>query len=96
MIKNEQKFAEWIEKNELDSIDQITSTIKYLNVVSILIGEDLSETNLFDENCVEIISKKLRGLKNEKSILNYKLALRKYVRMIESSSKTTLAKKELS
>lgn len=91
MIKNEQKFAEWIEKNKLDSIDQITSSIKYLNVVSILIGEDLSEKNLFDENCVEIISKKLRGLKSEKSILNYKLALRKYVRMIERSSKTTLA-----
>ena len=91
MIKNEQKFTEWFEKNEIHSNDQISSSIKYLNVISILIGEDLSENNLFDENCVEIISKKLKGLRSEKSISNYKLALRQYVRMIENSRKTTLA-----
>ena len=90
MIKNEKKLAEWIEKNEIDSNDQITSSIKCLNIVSILIGEELSEKNLFDENCVEFISKKLRSLKNEKTISNYKLALRQYVRMVESLRKTTL------
>ena len=91
MIKNERKFADWIEKNEHNSNDQIATSIKHLNVVSILIGEELSEKNLFNENCIEIISKKLRGLRSEKSILNYKLALKQYVKMIENSRKTTLA-----
>tara|TARA_R110001583_G_scaffold120243_3_gene271502 strand:- start:394 stop:690 length:297 start_codon:yes stop_codon:yes gene_type:complete len=95
MIKNEQKYLEWIENNGVGSNDKIASSTKsyisYLNVVSILIGEEISEKNLFSENCVETISKKLKGLRSEKSILNYKSALRQYVRMVENSVNTTLA-----
>lgn len=87
MIQHEQKFLEWIKKNKIGSNDQNTAVLKSLKSVSILIGDDLSEKNLFDENCIEIISKKLRGLRSEKSILNHKIALRQYVRMIEDSIK---------
>ena len=84
MIKNEEKYLEWIEKNETFSKVEIASVIKSLKSISILIGEDISEKNLFNDECVEIISKKLKGLKNETSILNYKVVLRQYVRMVKN------------
>lgn len=89
MIKNERKYLEWIEKDGVGSNDRIASSTKsyisYLNTVSKLIGEDISEKNLFNENCVEIIAERLKGLRSEKSISNYKSALRQYVRMVENS-----------
>ena len=89
MIKNERKYLEWIEKNGVGSNDRIASSTKsyisYLNTVSTLIGEDISEKNLFNENCVEIITERLKGLRSEKSISNYKSAIRQYVRMVENS-----------
>ncbi|PHS51063.1 MAG: hypothetical protein COB01_11250 [Lutibacter sp.] len=91
MIKNERKYVEWIEKNEGISKHEMASAIKSLKSISILIGEDLSEKNLFNDNCIEIISKKLRGLKNEKSISNYKVVLRHYVNMVENLRATTSA-----
>ena len=87
MVKHEQKFLEWIKKNKIGSNDQNTAALKSLKSVSILIGDELSEKNLFDENCIEIISKKLRGLRSEKSISNHKIALRQYVRMVEDQAK---------
>jgi len=89
MIKNERKYLESIEKNGVGSNDKIASSTKsyisYLNTVSKLIGEDISEKNLFNENCVEMISEKLKGLRSDKSISNYKSALRQYVKMVENS-----------
>tara|TARA_B110000037_G_C16893579_1_gene413199 strand:- start:30 stop:299 length:270 start_codon:yes stop_codon:yes gene_type:complete len=89
MIKNERKYLEWIEKKGVGSNDRIASSTKsyisYLNTVSKLIGEEISENNLFNENCVEMISKKLKGLRSDKSISNYKSALRQYSRMVENS-----------
>jgi hypothetical protein len=89
MIKNERKYLESIEKNGVGSNDKIASSTKsyisYLNTVSKLIGEDISEKNLFNENSVEMISEKLKGLRSDKSISNYKSALRQYVKMVENS-----------
>ncbi|PKP13079.1 MAG: hypothetical protein CVU08_07115 [Bacteroidetes bacterium HGW-Bacteroidetes-3] len=92
MIKHEQKFLEWIEKNKIGSSDQNATALKSLKSVSILIGDNLSEKNLFDEKCIENISKKLRGLRSEKSILNHQFALRQYVRMIEDLKKQIVLK----
>ncbi len=92
MIKHEQKFLEWIEKNNIGSNDQNAAALKSLKSVSILIGDNLSEKNLFDEKCIENISKKLRGLRSEKSILNHQFALRQYVRMIEDLKKQIVLK----
>ena len=94
MIKNEEKYLEWIEKNEAFSKVEIASAIKSLKSISILIGKDLSEKNLFNEKCVEIISKKLKGLKNEISISNYKVVLRQYVRMVKNLEVANLVSAE--
>ena len=88
MIKNEQKYLEWIKRNGVGKNDYVASSTKsyisYLNTVSKLIGEDISEKNLYDENCVNEISNKLNGLRSQKSISNYKSALRQYVEMVQN------------
>lgn len=94
MIKNERKYLAWIEKNGVGSNDRIASSTKsyisYLNTVSQLIGEDISEKNLYNENCIDVISRKISGLRSEKSISNYKSALRQYLRMVENSEQKLL------
>lgn len=88
MIKNVQKYLEFIERNGVGKNDSVASSIKsyisYLNTVSKLIGEDLSEKNLYNENCVNEIANRLKGLRSDKSISNYKSALRQYVEMIQN------------
>lgn len=88
MIKNEQQYLKWIENNGVGSNDKVASSTKsyisYLNSVSKLIGEDISEKNMFNENCIDVISKKISGMKSEKTISNYKSALRQYVRMVQN------------
>ena len=89
MIKNEQKYLKWIENNGVGSNDQVASSTKsyisYLNSVSKLICEDISEKNLYNENCIDIISTKISGLKSDKTISNYKSALRQYLRMVQNT-----------
>jgi hypothetical protein len=89
MIKNERKYLEWIKANGVGQNDQIASSTKsyisYLNTVSKLLGEDISESNLYNEKCVLQIAEKLKGLRSEKSISNYKSALRQYSQMIQKS-----------
>ena len=87
MIKNEQKYLEWIKQNGVGKNDHVASSTKsyisYLNTVSKLIGEDISEKNLYNEYCVNEMAKKLEGLRNPKSISNYKSALRQYAEMVQ-------------
>ncbi len=89
MIKNERKYLDWIEKNGVGKNDYVASSTKsyisYLNTVSKLIGEDISEKNIYDEGCIIEIAKKLNGLRSEKSISNYKSALRQYVAMVQNT-----------
>ena len=88
MIKNEQKYLKWIEKNGVGKNDYVASSTKsyisYLNTVSKLLGEDISEKNLYDENCVSEIANKLNGLRSQKSISNYKSAMRQYAEMVQN------------
>lgn len=80
---------EWIVNNGVGKNDYVASSpksyISYLNAVSKLIGEDVSEKNLFNESCVLEIAKKLNGLRSEKSISNYKSALRQYAKMVQNT-----------
>jgi hypothetical protein len=89
MIKNEKKYLTWIENNGVGSNDKVASSTKsyisYLNSVSKLIREDISEKNLYDENCIDLISKKIIGMKSDKTISNYKSALRQYVKMVQNA-----------
>ncbi|MFH1121892.1 MAG: hypothetical protein V1775_18890 [Bacteroidota bacterium] len=87
MIQNEQNYLEWIKSNGVGENDLVASSpksyISYLNIVSKLLKEDISEKILYDENCVIEIAKKLKGQRSDKSISNYKSALRQYVKMVQ-------------
>lgn len=86
MVKKEQEFIKWIKKNGVGKNDSVGSSVKsyisYLNTVSRLLNEDISKDNLYNENCVEKMASKLKGLRSQKSISNYKSALRQYVKMV--------------
>ncbi len=87
MIENEQKYLDWIIRNEVGKKDIVASSpqsyISYLKSVSKLLGETISEKNLYNEECIIIIANKLRGKRNPKTISNYKSAMRHYVRMVQ-------------
>ncbi len=88
MIKNEIKYIQWLEKNGVGKNDNIASSpksyISYLNAVSKIIGEDISEKNLYSENCILEMEEKMKGARSPKSISNYKSAMRQYVRMVQN------------
>ena len=88
MIRNERKYLEWIEQNGVGKNDYVASSTKsyisYLNTVSKLIGEDISEKNLYNENCVNEMANKLNGLRSPKSISNYKSAMKQYAQMVQN------------
>lgn len=87
MIKNETKYLQWLEENGVGENDRIASSlnsyISYLNTVSKIIGEDISERNLFDETCIFDMEKKMIGKRSQKSISNYKSAMKQYMRMVK-------------
>lgn len=89
MIKNEGKYLQWIESNGVGKNDYVASSTKsyisYLNTVSKLIGEDISEKNLYNQHCVDQIANRLDGMRSQKSISNYKSALRQYVEMVRNT-----------
>jgi len=91
MIIKEEEYIEWIINQGVGKKDKVASSIKsyvsYLNSVSRLINEDISNKNLFDENCVElIINKIIENGENLKSIGKYKTAMNQYVKMINGKS----------
>ena len=87
MIKDEVKYLQWLENNGVGKKDNIASSpksyISYLNTVSQIIGEDISEKNLYDENCISLMEEKMKGARSAKSISNYKSAMRQYVKMVQ-------------
>ena len=87
MIKNEVRYLQWIERNGVGKKDSIASSpksyISYLNTVSQIIEEDISEKNLYNENCILLMEEKMKGKRSAKSISNYKSALRQYVKMVQ-------------
>jgi hypothetical protein len=87
MIENEGKYKEWIISAGVGKKDKVASSIasyiSYLNSVSNEIGQTISKRNLYNEECITVISAKLAGKKSEKSISNYKSAMRQYVQMVK-------------
>ncbi|MDT0675117.1 hypothetical protein [Autumnicola musiva] len=87
MVKNETKYLQWLNDNGVGKRDNIASSpksyISYLNTVSQIIGEDISEKNLYNENCISFLEEKMKGARSAKSISNYKSAMRQYVKMVQ-------------
>ena len=88
MIVNEAKYIDWITKNGVGQNDVVSSSIlsyvSYLNSVSRIINQDISEFTLNSESSIDVIVNKIQGKRSQKTINNYKSAMRQYVRMVRS------------
>lgn len=88
MIENEEKYKEWIKAEGVGKNDKVASSIasyiSYLNSVSREIGQTISKRNLYNEECINMISTKLIGKKSDKTINNYRSAMKHYVRMVQN------------
>jgi len=88
MIENEEKYKEWIIADGVGKKDKVASSpasyISYLNSVSKIIGQNISKSNLYDEECINSISTKLAGTRSDQTIKKYKSAMNHYVRMVRS------------
>ena len=88
MIENEEKYKEWIRADGVGKKDKVASSpasyISYLNSVSKVIGQNISKSNLYDEECINSISRKLIGMRSDQTIKKYKSAMNHYVRMVRS------------
>lgn len=88
MIENEEKYKEWIIAAGVGENDKVASSvasyISYLNSVSKEIGQTISKRNLYNEECINKISTKLNGKKSDRTINNYRSAMKHYVRMVQS------------
>jgi hypothetical protein len=87
MIVNEAKYIDWITKNGVGQNDIVSSSIlsyvSYLNSVSKIINQDISEFTLNSESSIDLIVNKIQGKRSQKTINNYKSAMRQYVRMVK-------------
>ena len=91
MIVNEAKYIDWITKNGVGQNDVVSSSISsyvlYLNSVSRIINQDISEFTLNSESSIDVIVNKIQGKRSQKTINNYKSAMRQYVRMVIDQTK---------
>ncbi len=89
MIVNEAKYIDWITKNGVGQNDVVSSSISsyvsYLNSVSRIINQDISEFTLNSESSIDVIVNKIKGKRSQKTINNYKSAMRQYVKMVISN-----------
>jgi len=92
MIVNEAKYIDWITKNGVGKNDIVASSalsyISNLNSVSKIINQDISEFTLNSESSIDVIVNNIQGKRSQKTINNYKSAMRQYVRMVSSKKKS--------
>jgi hypothetical protein len=88
MVIHKSQYYSWIQSRGVGSNDLIASSsdsyISYLNVVSELIGKDISPAILSSEADVEKLARSIAGQPAPKTINNYKAALRQYVAMVQA------------
>lgn len=86
MIFYEQQYREYLAKAGVGSNDKVASSIdsyvSYLRSVSEVLGIDISPATVHDEECVQNIFHQLQGKRSEKTISNYRSALRLYAQMV--------------
>jgi hypothetical protein len=85
-IEHEARYREYIQERGVGSNDLAASSpdsyVSYLNSVSRLLGVTISPALLNCEEDVESIASKLLGNRADKTIGNYKSAMRQYVAMV--------------
>lgn len=88
MIDKIELFEKYIIKQGVGSKDKVSNSVKsyisYLNSVSRYLNQEINYLVLNSNEDIENISIKLKGKVSEKTIKNYRSAMRHYVKMNNS------------
>ena len=88
MIIHKSQYYAFITLRGVGSNDLVASSpdsyVSYLNIVSELIGKDISPAVLSSEADVEKLARSIAGQRAPKTINNYKSAMRQYVAMVQA------------
>lgn len=89
MIQHQSQFESYIKVAGVGSRDSVADSVKsyisYLNSVSRHLGIEVSPKTLRSSTDMSTLEKSLRGKVSDKTIQNYKAAMRQYVSMVESN-----------
>ena len=87
MIDYKNEYREFIIKKGVGKNDRVADSVKsyisYLNRISKYLNIIIEPKNLGTEQDIEIISSKLNGIVSNKTIQNYKSAMRQYINMVK-------------
>lgn len=87
MIQHKDRYLKFLERRGVGSNDRVASSpdsyLAYLNGVSALTGADITPLTVRSEDDVRAILAEVRGMRAEKTLSNYRSALRQYVAMVE-------------
>ena len=87
MIFHEQQYREYLAKVGVGKNDKIASSIEsyvsYLRSVSKILSIDISPSTVADETDIQDIYQRLQKKRSEKTISNYRSALRQYAQMVQ-------------
>ena len=87
MIDYKNEYREFIIKKGVGKNDRVADSVKsyisYLNRISKYLNIIIEPKNLGTEQDIEIISSKLNGVVSNKTIQNYKSAMRQYINMVK-------------
>lgn len=88
MIIHKSQYYAFITLRGVGSHDLVASSpdsyVSYLNIVSELVGKDISPAVLSSEADVEKLARSIAGQRAPKTINNYKSAMRQYVAMVQA------------
>lgn len=89
MIQHQSQFESYIKVAGVGSRDSVADSVKsyisYLNSLSRHLGIEVSPKTLRSNTDISTLEKSLRGKVSDKTIQNYKAAMRQYVSMVESN-----------
>jgi hypothetical protein len=87
MIFHEQQYREYLAKVGVGRNDNVASSIEsyvsYLRSVSKILNIDISPSTVADEDDIQDIYQRLQKKRSEKTINNYRSAMRQYAEMVK-------------
>jgi len=82
-----QQYREYLAKVGVGSNDIVASSVEsyvsYLRSVSKVLNMNISPFTVTDEECIQDVYQRLQGKRSEKTISNYRSALRQYAQMVQ-------------
>lgn len=90
MILHQEKFEEYIRAEGVGQNDKVADSVRsyvsYLNGVSRHLGIEVSPSSLRSPDNIQNICMKLAGKVSEKTINNYRSAMKQYIAMVARNS----------